>query len=176
VSISGIIVLMAGGDSGIGEEGNAVLAVALSTLGLACASYGSVHVKRHAPDLRALDLVAPQFAVGAALMLPLMALVEGAPTGATGAGWGLLAYLGLACTVLPFSLFYWALRSVSATEASLVGYVVPIIGLAGGAVLLSEQVTPLIVIGGALILAGVLVTQRAAHVAPHPAPGAAAER
>jgi drug/metabolite transporter (DMT)-like permease len=176
VSIAGILVLMASGDSGLGEEGDPVLAVVLSTAGLACASYGSVHVKRHAPDLGALDLAGPQFAVGAALMLPLMALLEGGPSQATGSGWALLAYLGIAGTVMPFSLFYWALRSVSATEASLVGYLVPIVGLAGGALLLSEEVTPMIGLGGALILIGVLVTQRSAHVAPHPAPGAAAER
>jgi drug/metabolite transporter (DMT)-like permease len=176
VSVSGILLLMAGGDSGLGDEGNPLLAVVLSTIGLACASYGSVHVKRHAPDLGALDLAAPQFAVGAAIMVPLMALTEGVPADATATGWVLLVYLGVAGTVLPFSLFYWSLRSISATEASLVGYVVPIVGLAGGAMMLSEHVTPVILMGGALILAGVLITQRAAHVAPHPAPGAAAER
>ncbi len=175
VSVAGILVLMAGGDSGLGDEGNPVLAVALATLGLACASYGSVHVKRHAPDLGALDLAGPQFVVGAAIMIPLMAVAEGGPT-AGAAGWGLLVYLGLVGTVVPFSLFYWALQSVSATEASLVGYVVPVVGVLGGVLLLSEHVTPAIAVGGLLIITGVAVTQRAAHVAPHPAPGAAAER
>lgn len=176
ISVAGIVVLMAGGDSGLGDQGSPALAVTLSTIGLACASYGSVHVKRHAPDLGALDLAGPQFAVGAALMVPLMAITEGAPVEATGTGWALLVYLGIAGTVLPFSLFYWSLRSISATEASLVGYVVPVVGLIGGAALLSEQITPVIAAGGLLIIVGVVVTQHAAHVAPHPAPGAAAER
>ncbi len=55
---------------------------------------------------------------------------------------------------MPFLLFFWMLQRVSATTASLPSYLIPMIALAGGALLLGEQVTPLMAVGGALILAG----------------------
>jgi drug/metabolite transporter (DMT)-like permease len=93
-----------------------------------------------------------------------MLALDGLPTEATANGWLLLAYMGIVSTFLPFALFYWALQRVSATEASLVGYIVPIIGLVGGGVLLGEQVTWAIAGGGLLILGGVLITQRASAI------------
>jgi len=174
VSVGGIVVLMAGGDSGIGEGGDPLLAVALASAGLLAASYGAVHVKRFAPDLGALELAGPQFAVGAAIMIPLMLVMTGMPEG-TAAGWWLIAYLGTVGTVMPFVLFYWALREVTATEASLVGYIVPIVGLIGGAVVLGERISAVIAAGGALILCGVVLTERASRRAVQPAPSAAAD-
>ena len=66
----------------------------------------------------------------------------------------------LAATILPFILWYWLIRHVTATYAAATGYVVPLIAVIVGVVLLDEQVQPGIAIGGALILAGVILTDR----------------
>ena len=65
-----------------------------------------------------------------------------------------MAFVG---TFMPFLLFFWMLQRVSATTASLPSYLIPVIALAGGALLLDEQVTWLMAVGGALILAGVVL-------------------
>ena len=93
--------------------------------------------------------------VAAALM------VEGGPVVETGEAWLLLAYMALASTILPMILYYWLLQKVSATYASLIGYVLPIIAVTAGVVLLGEQLQSGIILGGLLILVGVLVTDRA---------------
>ena len=74
--------------------------------------------------------------------------------------WQLLVLLGLASTLLPFVATLYAARHTTAIRASLPGYVAPVIGVVGGAVLLDEVITPAIVIGGTLAIAGVLLVSR----------------
>jgi drug/metabolite transporter (DMT)-like permease len=79
--------------------------------------------------------------------------------------------MALAGTFMPFLLYFWMLQRVSATTASLPSYLVLVIALTGGALLLDEQVTWLMAGGGALILAGVLFTERAEPAPPAAGPG-----
>jgi drug/metabolite transporter (DMT)-like permease len=73
----------------------------------------------------------------------------------------MILYLTLVGSVTPFLLFYWALRHVSSTKASLIGYLVPPVALIAGVVVLDERLQLGIVLGGALILVGVVFTDRA---------------
>jgi drug/metabolite transporter (DMT)-like permease len=68
--------------------------------------------------------------------------------------------LATVSTVLPFIAFLGASRLASATTASLIGYVVPVIGVIGGVLILGETVTLSLIAGGVLILAGVLIVER----------------
>jgi drug/metabolite transporter (DMT)-like permease len=171
LAVAGVALLLVTGDSGLAEGGRAGLSAALALGGVVVASFGGVHARRHAPDHDVLDLAGPQFALGAAVLIPLMLAVEGWPGGISAAGWGLVAYMALAGTFMPFLLFFWMLQRVSATTASLPSYLIPVIALAGGALLLDEQVTWLMAAGGALILAGVVFTERAARALPAAGPG-----
>jgi len=161
VAAGGVAVLMASGDSGIGAAGNPGLAIGLTLAAIVVAAFGGVHARRHAPDHQVLDLATPQFATGAVILAVMMLAVEGLPLQITAAGWVLLVYMALAGTFMPFLLFFWMLRRVSATKASLPGYVIPIVSLTGGTILLDEKITLAIAIGGALILAGIILTERA---------------
>lgn len=161
LAVAGVAVLIVTGQSGLPEGGRPALAVTLILVGIVVASFGGVHARMHAPGHDLLDLAVPQFALGALVLLPSMAAVEGLPGGVSMAGWGLIAYIGLVGTFLPSLLFFWMLQRVGATTASLPSYVIPVIALAGGALLLGEQVTLIIGLGGALILMGVLLTERA---------------
>jgi drug/metabolite transporter (DMT)-like permease len=164
VSLAGVIVLMASGDSGIGDAGRPLLAVGLALAAMAAAGFAGVFGRRHARYHGAFELAATQFGVAAVVQAVLLVAFEGWPREATAAGWGLVAILGACSTVVPFVLFYWLLQRIPATTASLAGYIVPIIGLVGGAVLLDERITPAILVGGALVLAGVILTERSEHL------------
>jgi len=168
LAVAGVAVLLATGESGLGEGGRPGLALLLALAGVVVAAFGGVHARRHAPDHDVLDLAGPQFALGAVVLVTTMLAVEGLPTGVSAAGWGLVAYMALAGTFTPFLLFFWMLQRVGATTASLPSYLIPVIALAGGALLLDEQVTVVIGIGGVLILAGVVFTERA-EMEPPPA-------
>ncbi len=160
VSLCGVGVLVASGESGIGAKGDAVLGAVLTLSAVVAGSYAGVFARRHAPHFSPIDLAGTQFGIAAAALLAVAALREGLPPDATVAGWGLVSYLGVISTFMPFVLFFWMLQRVSATQVSLAGYIVPVVALIGGAALLDEVITLWIVLGGLLILAGVVITER----------------
>jgi drug/metabolite transporter (DMT)-like permease len=163
VSFAGVLLLLAAGDSGLDEGGNAALAIALSLAGLSLASFGILYAKRVIGGLDPVGLALPQFAVGTALLVLPIPFTDGLPTDFTAAGWVLIVAAGLFSTALPFLALYEAMKLVTATQAALTGYVIPIVAIVLGAVLLDENITWAILAGGTLILAGVILTDRAAR-------------
>ncbi|HSQ38483.1 MAG TPA: DMT family transporter [Acidimicrobiia bacterium] len=171
LAVAGVGVLIATGESGLGEGGRPGLAVLLALAGVVISAFGGVHARMHAPDHDVLDMAGPQLALGAVVLVPAMLVIDGLPTGISAAGWGLIVYMALMGTFVPYLLFFWLLQRVGATTASLPSYLLPLVALAGGALILNEQVTALIGLGGALILAGVLFTERADRLPPPAGPG-----
>ncbi|MFQ5948206.1 MAG: DMT family transporter [Acidimicrobiia bacterium] len=161
LALAGVAVLLLSGDSGLPEGGDPLLAAALALAGISSIAFGVVHAKKAAGNHRVLDLAGPQFAIGALLLTSMMLVIDGSPTGISLWGWSLIGYMAMGSTFLPFTLFYWMLQRTSATQASLVGYVVPLVAVLGGVILLGERIGPGIAVGGALILVGVVLTDRA---------------
>ena len=65
--------------------------------------------------------------------------------------------LGVAGTALAFVLYYSLIAETGAGRASLVGYLIPPIALAYGALLLDEQITAASIVGLVMILSGVVL-------------------
>src|SRR2546423_3007382 len=80
--------------------------------------------------------------------------------------------LGVIGTALAFVLYYSLISETGAGRASLVGYAIPPIALAYGAVLLGERITAASIIGLVLILLGVGIAgrRRTSHDQPAPPP------
>ena len=76
--------------------------------------------------------------------------------------WLLLMVLGVACTALAYTLFIAALKRVKVSAASLIAAgLEPVYGVVLAAIILSQRPAPNVLIGGAIILATVmLVTVR----------------
>jgi len=161
VALSGVAVLVLSGDAGIGEGGRPELAGVLALLGVVSVAFGGVYAKRHAGGYSPLAVAGVQFVFGAMITTVLMLLIEGAPANPTAAGWGTLAYIAIVSTFMPVALYYWLLRHVTVTYSAAIGYVIPLIAVAVGVIALDEQLQPGIIAGGALILAGVVLTDRA---------------
>ena len=73
---------------------------------------------------------------------------------------GLIAFLGTACTALPFGSLLWLSELTTAARVALMAYLVPLVGVTGGVVILDEPLGWRLVSGGALILAGVVLADR----------------
>lgn len=159
-ALVGVAVLVLSGDSGIGEAGRPGLAGALAMVGVMSVALGSVYAKRHAGEYSVLGVAGVQFTIGALLAIGVTLAVEGLPHGTTTVGWASLTYIGLIGTFMPVVLYYWLIRHVTVTYSTIIGYIVPLVAVSIGVLALGEQLQPGIVIGGALILAGVVVTDR----------------
>lgn len=161
VGFAGVAVLFSSGDSGLEEGGRPLVAGVLALISVLSIAVGGVYAKRHAGGYGPLEVTGVHFVTGVIVIVVAMFVGEGAPGAMTGKAWLLLATMGVLCTFVPFVLYYWMLRSVSATFASIAGYLVPPIAVAAGITFLGEHLQPGIVAGGLLILAGVLISDRA---------------
>jgi drug/metabolite transporter (DMT)-like permease len=160
VALAGVATLMLSGDSGLAEGGRPVYAGILGLISVLAISYGGVYAKRFAGQYRALDASGIHFLSGTIVIAVIWLVGEGLPKAETLRALSLMAYLGLVSTFAAFALYYWMLQRVSATYASLTGYVVPVFAIVSGILLLDERLQPGIVVGGALILVGVIITDR----------------
>ncbi|HEY7857192.1 MAG TPA: EamA family transporter [Candidatus Nanopelagicales bacterium] len=74
-------------------------------------------------------------------------------------GWWLVAYMVLLGTVVPFALVLFSLQYLSASQASVVGMAEPLMASAIAWVVLGEVLTPVQIVGGVVVLAGVLIAE-----------------
>lgn len=168
VAFAGVAFLLLSGDSGLEEGGEPLLAAVLSIGAVLSLSFAGVFAKGRAASFDPMELTWMQFTVGVVLVGGTMLVFEGVPGAISAWGWTLIVYLTVIGSVIPFLLFFWLLQQVSSTKASLVGYVVPLVALVSGIVLLDEKLQVGLVVGGALILAGVILTDRAERRIPVP--------
>ena len=71
--------------------------------------------------------------------------------------WGIIVGLTVAGTVVPILCFVNGLRFVEADRASIVSTVEPVVTVLLGIAVLGERLSPTILLGGGLVLAGVLL-------------------
>jgi drug/metabolite transporter (DMT)-like permease len=82
----------------------------------------------------------------------------------TAAGWGALLFLAIACSALGYLFWYGALERIEASRVAALLYAEPLVTFMAAALLLGERVSTIVVIGGVLVLASVLVAQYAPAV------------
>lgn len=133
----------------------------LSMLSLVAAAFAfaetGIVVKRLPPgDPVATNAIATT--VGAAVLL-ILSVITGEPwvLPAASATWISLIYLVTLGTVVIFLLFLYLTRHWQASSVSYQFVLTPFVGVALGAWLLGEPITPALVAGGALVLVGIYV-------------------
>ena len=124
----------------------------------ATASYaiGGVYARRTVQHLR--PMIPAMFQVAfALLMVSVLAFVFERPLEAplTVETLFAVAWLGILGSGLAYIIFFRLLRDWGATRTSLVAYLLPIVGIALGAVLLEEAIDARLLIGTALIIGGI---------------------
>jgi drug/metabolite transporter (DMT)-like permease len=76
-------------------------------------------------------------------------------------GWIEILFLGIGCSGLGYFFWYGALARIEASRVAAFLYIEPLVTLAAAAALLGERITLAAVLGGVLVLAGVVLVQRA---------------
>lgn len=73
-------------------------------------------------------------------------------------GWASAVVLGVVCTALAFILYFRLVEHVGPTYAASVTFLIPVFGMLWGAIFLSEKITPITLLGCAIILLGIALT------------------
>lgn len=93
--------------------------------------------------------------VGTTLSMGVYGVLAGEVVVPSGAEeWGVVLGIAVLSTVLPHLLFYEGISRLEAGRVGVVSTVEPVTAVVLGALLLGERVTPVVVVGGALVLAG----------------------
>lgn len=169
VAVAGAaIVITQGRISSIGTEvGPGELAL-LGCVG--CWAAYSVLGKRAMKDLSPLASVAYAAAVGALLLAPF-GIAQGALTRAASYGlaaWTSLLFLAVGGTVLGFLWYYQAIRDVGTVRAGVFISFVPVFGVLLGFLILREPLTPALLAGGPLVIAGAWIVNRSPRPPDNP--------
>lgn len=175
LALAGSALLVGVGGASIEGVGNLGRGVMLMVTGVLMAGAGGALSRRFALEISSNDLVLPQFTVNTILVAVLLPLVFGfdASTVDTGS-WLLIAGIGVLGTTLAFGSFLVAAGLNPASRLALVSYAIPVLSVVLAVIFLGEHVTPGIVAGAFLIMAGVILAERSTvHV---PEPGVATAR
>ncbi|HUQ42039.1 MAG TPA: DMT family transporter [Candidatus Limnocylindrales bacterium] len=127
-----------------------------------CYGAGAVYARRNvrglAPMVPAVFQVSFAFLVSGVVALGLEHPWDARPSAVA---MGSIVWLGLVGSGFAYLAFFRLLSRWGATRTTLVAYVLPVVGIALGAIVLSEPVDARLVIGTALVIAGVaLVNSR----------------
>ena len=71
-----------------------------------------------------------------------------------------IGYLAIFGTVIPFVWYYQGIKKIGAAQTAVFTNFVPIFGVLLGALLLNEQISHSMLLGGALVITGVILTNR----------------
>ncbi|MBQ0033318.1 MAG: DMT family transporter [bacterium] len=74
--------------------------------------------------------------------------------------WVNVLTLAVFSSALTFLLWGWACKAVGTVKANLALYLTPVFGVLFAALFLGEQLTPALLVGGAVILAGVIISNK----------------
>ncbi|MCB1941713.1 MAG: DMT family transporter [Candidatus Accumulibacter sp.] len=147
--------LLIAGEVGLGEW-----------LIIGCAALWAIYTFVGRRGTRSLSPLAMTFGASVTgwLMLTLAALLQGslfAMTATTWRGWSSIVFLGLFGTALAFTWYAEAVQRIGATRSAAFINLVPVSAVILGAVLLGERPGIAVLTGGALVIAGVFITNRA---------------
>ena len=169
IALAGSALLIGLGGGTLEGVGNLWRGVLLMVAGVSMAGIGGALSRRFALEVPSNDLVLPQFSVNTViviLILPLFADFQIETVGV--ADWWMIAGIGALGTTLAFGSFMVAAGLNPAYRLAYVGYTIPVLSVVLAIVFLGETLTPVIVIGAALILTGVVLAERTTTHVPEP--------
>ncbi len=168
VALAGALVLTLRGESGLPDVGRASpIGYGLVISAMLVSSFMAVYVRKYMREMDSVEVASIRMWVAAAIAMPVSLLLVGFDmSGVNGQGYLALLYASIVGTFAGLLLAIHNIKQFGATAAAMVAYIVPIVATAGGVLFLGEQVTGGMLVGMALIIAGVAMLNRRAG--PHP--------
>lgn len=151
IAVSGIVILVWDKlDFGAGGDGPAVLAAISAPLFYGIAANWT---KRYLSDVDALSNATGSMGSAAVLLAPF-AIMDWPTQAVSWNAWAATIALALVCTSMAYIIFFRLIANVGPTGAVSVTFLVPLFGVLWGVWFLDEVLTPQIMSGAAVVLAG----------------------
>ena len=139
-----------------GRQG--ILGVCAVLLSVAFAGLSTVVLKKYGRQYNALVMLVIPFWLAGLLALAFAVPIEQSnPLTYDWSTWGTILYLAILGSGLAFTLLFWVVQRVDVTVVAYQTFIIPLIALFFGWAFLDEAISPRLVLGSALILAGIAV-------------------
>ena len=152
-ALLGVFVL----SSGSGDGETSLAGVGFMVIGSLFGGTGAIFGRSFAVKYGAQDLISAQL-MSAAVSVGLLALIGGQGVAPDGGWerWHVIALLGLgAVTLFGFGAMLKANEIGTTGQVSVIGYLVPVVGVVGGVLVFNDAVTTSVVLGGLLIFGSI---------------------
>ena len=166
LSIAGIFFLNL--DKNLNLQTSYLVGDLLTLAGSVAFAYYTVMSKNVAAQYGSVSATAFTYLAGACVFLPV-----GMPSLLTvpwlDLSWGVLLayfYVAVLASVLAPLIFYYALRSMSASRLAALTYLQPVVTTVASVLILSEKLTLNFILGGSVVLSGIVLTQRTPQSRP----------
>jgi len=136
-----------------------VFGVALSVIAMLAWSVGTIIIVRNKMNINPYYATGWQMLISAFILLFIAETTQ--PTipiqNISATGWGVIAYLVLAGSLLAFIAFIYSMKKLPAAVSSLYAYINPLIAMVTAAIVLHEKLTMYILWGAIVTLVGVFL-------------------
>ena len=150
MSTLGVILIVVTGGSGVVQ--NRPLGI-LMGLGAAVLYASVVLINKSIKNVGGIQRTFYQFLAAAVVLLPYVACTNGFHLDSLAwNGWLNLLVLGVFHTGITYFLYFSSLKELSGQEASILSYIDPLVAIIVSVVALGEAVTPVQILGGALVI------------------------
>lgn len=133
-------------------------------LTLVCGIFYALQIiltERFIGDCDALSLTGVEFGTAAVICLAGALIFESAPVGLGLELWGSIAYMGVMCTALCFFLQTWGMRYTPSSTAAVIMTFESVFAIIISVIFYDEPVTVRLICGFTLIIASVIISERA---------------
>lgn len=160
VGFAGVAVLFSEDLQAVGGPRTA-FAASLMLIAPFASAIANVAVKRWGAGVHPLSVSGVSMGLGALLVVPLAWIGErGREISFSPRPVIAVLYLAVIGSAVAFTVYYWLLRRLPATSLSLINYATPVVAVLIGTLWLGEPFTLRILLGAALVVAGVAIAVR----------------
>ncbi len=150
MSTVGVVLIIDVG--GLGAGGTHLIGI-LFGLGAACFYAAVMLLNKFIKGVAGIHRTFLQFLAAILILIPYVALTGGVTLGSmSGRGWACLLIVGLIHTGMTYCMYFSSLKELPGQKAAILSYIDPLVAILVSIVVLHETITPLQIVGGALIL------------------------
>lgn len=138
---------------------SAFLGIVAVTFGAVSYAIGLIYSRKHLSKAKPMHAPAGQLLACSVYLVPLAFIFDTQTVFSqiSGPAWLSMFLLSFFGTAVAFVLYFYLIERTAASFVSLVTYIMPIFGIALGAIFLDEVITSTMVLGMLLILTGILI-------------------
>ncbi|MEM9773369.1 MAG: DMT family transporter [Chloroflexota bacterium] len=161
LALSGAVLLALRGETGLADNSGSIFGYGLVLGGMLLGSAATIYARKFMKTYDSYDVASIRMFGAMFLMIPLSLFTVGFDLSAvTNVGYGALGYAAVVGTFGGMMLAFYNVKHFGATASSMTAYVVPVAANIGGILLLDEIFTRGMLIGTALIVAGIYTINR----------------